>query len=136
LARRAGPVAIGLTLAKILQGITPEPHRTGTIVYRVYGGKAGARGEFWTPVDPSQYKNEDAMRQALALPPSWGNTAQRLAVGYVKTENIKNEGPAQPQLDKATGVTYRGGGPEISVIDPNKVFIAVTKELKYKEDSK
>jgi RHS repeat-associated protein len=111
-ASRVGIIPVGLMLAKALNALTPEPERTGTFAYRVYGGTAGARGEYWTPYDPSQYKNEEAMRQSLALAPSWGNTAERLATGYIKADNIKEEGFARPETDRKSSNLYKGGGPD------------------------
>jgi RHS repeat-associated protein len=131
IAKNIGPVAAGLTLAKVLKSVTPEPHRTGSIVYRVHGGTAGERGTYWTTYKPTQYRNENDMRQSLALTPSWGNTAQYVTTGYVKVENIVVERPAAPQVDRDSGQLYKGGGPELLVKDPNQVQIVETKKLKY-----
>jgi RHS repeat-associated protein len=137
LAQRVGIIGVGLTINKALHDFTPEPHRTGTFGYRVFGGRnALPQGTYWTPFDPRQYKNEEAMRQALAMPPSWGNTAQGVAVGYIKVENIAAEGVAAPQVDPRTGKRYEGGAPEIRVRDPKQVQIVEMRKLKYQEQVK
>jgi RHS repeat-associated protein len=134
IATRTGIVATGLAVAKFLNSITPPSRRTGTFAYRVYGGKAGPRGASWTPFNPSQYKNEESMRQALALPPSWGNTAEKVAVGYIRTDNIEHEGSTGRQMDPATGKIYHGGGPEITVRDSSEVRIVQTEKLTFREN--
>jgi filamentous hemagglutinin len=72
--------------------ITTEP----TILYRVYGGKAGEIGEYWTATKPTgtlQSKIDSALK------PQWGNTA---------TSVVEIEIPAGVRLYE--GVTASQGG--------------------------
>jgi len=86
-------------------------HRT-TSLYRVYGGRSGKIGSFWTRTPPSGPLQS---RIDLALNPAWGNTANQTVRIEVPAGTTIFEGAAASQ----GGLV--GGGNQVVVprVDPN-----------------
>lgn len=87
--------------------VTKEP----TTLYRVYGGKAGQLGPYWTKTPPS-----GPMQSQIdsALKPEWGNTAEKVVKIEVPPGTTIYDGFAAPQ----GGLT--GGGSQVVIpkVDP------------------
>ena len=63
-------------------------------LYRVYGGKVEALGNYWTPVKPlGQLQSQID----LALKPEWGNTADLMTTILVPKGEIIYQGIASSQ---------------------------------------
>ncbi len=80
-------------------------------LYRVYGGKAGELGSYWTRVKPSGPLQS---RMDLALDPAWGNTAEKVTTIRVPAGTRIFEGAAERQGN------LLGGGNQIFIpkVDP------------------
>ncbi|MCK6574246.1 pre-toxin TG domain-containing protein [Myxococcota bacterium] len=80
-------------------------------LYRVYGGKAGELGSYWTRVKPSGPLQS---RMDLALDPSWGNTAEKVTTIRVPKGTTIFEGAAERQGN------LLGGGNQVFIpkVDP------------------
>jgi RHS repeat-associated protein len=83
-------------------------------VYRVYGGKAGEYGAYWSPQDPRTMKNP---RGELGLPNS--NSGEHVIVGRVRRSQVNRFGFAAP-LDGNPG-----GAPEWVIHDANGKVIPI-----------
>lgn len=89
--------------------------RDPATLYRVYGGKAGQVGSYWTrtpPAGPLQAKID------LALNPAWGNTATQVVKIKVPAGTKLYEGIAAPQGG------LLGGGNQIYIprVDPSWII--------------
>jgi RHS repeat-associated protein len=133
IAKRVGIIAIGLKIREFFQNWKGDEHRTGTWAYRVYDDeKSFVNGRYWSQYNPAQYKNEEEMRQGLALTPDM-NKAKFVARAFIPVENIQREGLIGPQTG-SNGRLYRGGGTEIILRDPNGVRLEYAKPLTYGQD--
>jgi hypothetical protein len=86
-----------------------------TSLYRVYGGRSGKIGSFWTRTPPSGPLQS---RIDLALNPSWGNTANQTVRIDVPAGTTVFEGAAASQG------WLVGGGSQVVVprVDPNWII--------------
>ncbi len=85
-----------------------------TVLYRAYGGRAGALGQFWTRTRPSGPLQAQV---DLALRPEWGNTAVQVIEIRVPAGTKIYEGAAAGQGD------LLGGGNQVFIpaVDPSWV---------------
>jgi RHS repeat-associated protein len=133
IAKRVGIIAIGLKLREVFASWKGDEHRTGTWAYRVFDNeKAVLSGRYWSQYNPGQYKNEEEMRQGLALTPDM-NKAKFVARAFIPVENIQSEGSIAPQTG-SDGRFYRGGGTEIILKDPHGFRLEYEKPLTYGQD--
>jgi hypothetical protein len=115
-----GPVAPGplpATLANTFRGgsYVQTEVKEATRLYRVYGGRAGPIGSFWSrtpPAGPLQSRID------LALNPQWGNTASGVTRIDVPRGTTIFEGAAAPQG------WLVGGGNQVVIpnVDPGWVI--------------
>jgi hypothetical protein len=112
-----GPGPLGEKVAATFRGasytesVTPE----ATTLYRVYGGKAGELGPYWTrtpPAGPLQSQIDNA------LLPQWGNTAQNVTRIQVPSGTTIFEGFAAPQ----GGLVGGGNQVFIPCVDPSWII--------------
>jgi hypothetical protein len=117
---RYGPLKPGPLPEKIAQTFRGGSYTASTVsepitLYRVYGGKAGQLGPYWTRTRPS---GPLQARIDLALRPEWGNTA---------TQVVKIEVPAGTKIYEgfveAQGGLV-GGGSQVVIpkVDPRWVI--------------
>jgi hypothetical protein len=85
-------------------------------LYRVYGGKAGPVGPYWSRTRPSGPLQTQI---DLALNPAWGNTLERVATARVPAGTAIYEGAAAPQAI-GSGGSLIGGGSQVYIpqVDP------------------
>jgi RHS repeat-associated protein len=118
--RLLGKVTVALGIATAVS--ERNERRDSVRVYRIFGGRAGltgsqdsTNGSYWTTQDPRHYSAESQVRDRYALPPQWGNSLERVAIGTIDAgnPNITSWSTASPE--RAQGVTYRGGAPEVTI---------------------
>lgn len=81
-------------------------------LYRVYGGKAGYNGGFWTFEKPT---DRLAVKDDLALNGSWGNSREFYDVAEVPADELEMWiGEAAPQTT-ASGSELSGGGSQVYI---------------------
>ncbi|WP_154901725.1 Hint domain-containing protein [Gimesia maris] len=91
-------------------------------LYRVYGGKAGKLGPYWTrtkPTGPLQSRLDSALLS------EWGNTARNVTTIQVPRGTTVFEGFAAPQVGKAKPFeTIIGGGNQVYIprVNPDWVM--------------
>ena len=90
---------------------TQEVVQQETTLYRVYGGKAGSIGSYWTDVPPNGplQSVEDS-----ALNPAWGNSAQYVSTIQVPAGTTIYRGFAAPQ-PLTGGGSLIGGGSQVYI---------------------
>ena len=95
---------------------TERTLQSETTLYRVYGGKAGPVGSYWSRTAPS-----GALQAQLdgAINPAWGNTIERVATARVPAGTTIYEGAAGEQ-GLAGGGGLLGGGSQVYLpnVDP------------------
>lgn len=110
----AGP--LGAEVASTFRGgsYTELVTQEATTLYRVYGGKAGELGYYWTrtpPAGPLQARIDSAML------PKWGNTANSVSKITVPKGTTIFEGFAAPQGNLV------GGGSQVFIPKPNPSWL-------------
>lgn len=83
-----------------------------TVLHRVYGGRAGELGPYWSPVAP---RGPAAAMYDSAIRPEWGNSAQRTASIRVPAGERMFTGPAGPQRGGDFASSMSGGGPQVLI---------------------
>ncbi|KIT17878.1 putative deoxyribonuclease RhsC [Jannaschia aquimarina] len=94
-----------------------------TTLYRVYGGKAGQIGGFWTRTRPS-----GPLQSQLdsALVAAWGNTGSKVAIATVPRGTVIYEGAAASQALKIGNAKIGeliGGGSQVYILRVNPKWI-------------
>lgn len=109
-----GPLSAGI--ANTFRGASYREVTYGqaTTLYRVYGGKSGQLGSFWTATPPS-----GALRSRidLALNPQWGNTANQV---------VRIEVPAGVKMYEGYAASQGGlvgGGTQVFIPQVNPLWI-------------
>ncbi|QDT78602.1 hypothetical protein Mal35_20510 [Gimesia maris] len=121
-AHGAGP--LGEDVAKTFRGGSYVETKLSEPVtlYRVYGGKAGELGPYWTrtkPTGPLQSRLDSALLS------EWGNTARNVTTIQVPRGTTVFEGFAAPQVGKAKPFeTIIGGGNQVCIprVNPDWVM--------------
>ncbi|QDG52176.1 hypothetical protein FIV42_15940 [Persicimonas caeni] len=115
----AGPSSKAATFRShtYTEKILAEP----TVFYRVYGGKAGEIGAYWTRVKP---QGPLQSQLDLALLPEWGNTVTDVARIRVPAGTKIFEGAAAPQISDSGLPILHGGGNQVLIlnVDVNWLF--------------
>lgn len=112
---RFGPMRLGPLPAQIANtfrgsSYTATTLTEATILYRVYGGKAGQIGMYWTRTPPA------GPVQSMLLP-KWGNTALNLSRIRVPAGTTIYEGAAAAQGG------FVGGGSQVVIPNVNPAWI-------------
>lgn len=117
----AGP--LGPELARTFRSATYVETKLvrDTVFYRVYGGRAGELGSYWTRVRP-QGTLQSQMDSAIL--PEWGNTGSRIATIRVPQGTIVYEGVAAGQTGSSGLPNLLGGGSQVYIprVDPKWVL--------------
>jgi RHS repeat-associated protein len=121
--RLAGTVQTALAIAQILHSALDQNAKEKIMVFRLYGGKAdlfakddSVTGTFFMPLDPRTEGNAETIRQLWSINKDWGNDLSKIAIGWVPVSDISSAGTTRAVPGK-NGTEYRGGGPEVVVIN-------------------
>ncbi|HET9061022.1 MAG TPA: DUF6531 domain-containing protein [Acidimicrobiales bacterium] len=118
-AHEAGPLSPGIAATFRGGSYTERVLQEDTTLYRVYGGKAGPVGSFWSADAPT-----GAFQAQIdgAINPEWGNTIEHVAIARVPAGTTIYEGFAADQ-PLAGGGRLLGGGSQVYIpnVDPSWV---------------
>jgi filamentous hemagglutinin len=111
---KPGPLSAGVASTFRGASYREVTYDQATALYRVYGGKSGQLGSFWTATPPT-----GALRSRidLALNPQWGNTASQVVRIDVPAGVKMYEGYAASQAGLV------GGGTQVFIPNVNPLWI-------------